>query len=97
MLRYATLEKNGEVTKLATSKDLSSIRGLDDHEIEAAVEELKRSTFAIEKQTEALRAQQKALSSLVKSNARSDQARSQAERYHGRKWNIEKGQIGAVV
>ena len=73
------------------------MRSLDDKEIQTAVEELKRSTAAIEKQTEALRLQQNAMRTLVKNNARNDQARAQSDENQQRKWDSEKGQISAVV
>jgi multidrug resistance efflux pump len=89
--------KTGEANTLAATHNLSTIRGLDDREIQAAVEELKRSTAAIEKQTDALRAQQSALNTFVKSNAQNSQVRSQADKSQQRKWNVEKGQISAAV
>lgn len=87
--------KNGGATSAALNPP--SIRGLSDKDIQTAIEELKRSTAAIEKQTDALRAQQNALSTLVKSNARSGQARSQTDKSQQRKWTVEKGQISAAV
>jgi hypothetical protein len=94
--RYATLTKSGEADRLA-AQDLSSIQGLNDAEIQDAIEELKRSTAAIEKQSEALRAQQNAMSALVKSDLRTSQARSQTNNSQLKKWNAEKGHVGKAV
>jgi len=89
--------KSGEADKLAAVHDLSAVQGLDDQEILDAIEELKRSTAAIEEQTKTLKMQQVAMSVLVKGNTRSGQTRAQAERNQTRKWNVEKGQISAAV
>ena len=94
--RYATLTKSGEADRLA-AQDLSSIQGLNDAEIRDAIEELKRSTAAIEKQSEALRAQQNAMSALVKSDQRTSQSRAQTNNSQLKKWNAEKGHVGKAV
>lgn len=94
--RYVTLVKNGEIDALA-AQDLSMVQGLNDYEIENAIEELRRSTSAIEKQTEALKLQQNALASLVKNNKRTSQARTNTEKGQIRKWDVEKGQISAAI
>ena len=94
--RYATLSKNGQIEILAT-QDLSLVQGLNDQELQNAVEELKRSTTAIEKQTEALKLQQNAMASLVKINKRTNQARAHTEKGQVRKWDVERGQINAAV
>lgn len=88
--------KSGEADKLAT-QDLSHIEGLNDHELQTAIEELKRSTAAIEKQSEALRLQQNAMASLVKSTRRSKQTRAHTNQSQVRKWDVEKGHISAAV
>lgn len=94
---YNELVKSGEADTIAATQDLSVLRNFSDKEIEEAVEELKRSTAVIEKQTEVLRLQQNAMSTLVKNNTRNNQARSQTERTQQRKWNVEKGHISAAV
>jgi hypothetical protein len=94
--RYATLSKNGQVETLA-AQDLSLMQGLNDQEIQNAIEELKRSTAAIEKQTETLRLQQNAMASLVKNDKRTSQARAHTEKGQVRKWDVEKGHINAAV
>ena len=94
--RYATLSKNGQIESLA-AQDLSMVQGLNDQELQSAIEELKRSTTAIEKQTEALKLQQTAMATLVKSTKRTSQARAHTQKGQVRKWDVEKGQINAAV
>ena len=89
--------KNGEFEALSTNNDISTIRGLDDQEIRDAVEELKRSTSAIEKQTEALRLQQNAMATLVKNKRRNDLARAQSDKHQQKKWSIDKRATSAAV
>ena len=94
--RYATLSKTGEADAIA-AQDLSLIQGLNDQEIQNAIEELKRSTAAIEKQSEALRLQQNAINALVKNDKRAVQSRSNTENAQVRKWDVEKGHINSAV
>jgi molecular chaperone DnaK (HSP70) len=84
------------VETLAT-QDLSLIQGLNNQEIQNAIEELKRSTAAIEKQTEALQLQQNAMASLVKNDKRTRQTRANIGNGQVRKWDVEKGHINAAV
>lgn len=93
--RYASLKKNGEAEALA-AQDLSRVQGLNDDEIHNAIEELKRSTAAIEKQSETLRSQQGAFRALVKTENRTAQARFRAEEAQLRKWEAEKASIAAA-
>ncbi|PBP17858.1 hypothetical protein BUE80_DR011371 [Diplocarpon rosae] len=93
---YATLTKTGQVEALA-AQDLSLVQGMNDEEIHNAIEELRRSTAAIEKQSETLRLQQNAMSALVKGEQRTSQARAQTEEGQMRKWDAEKGHITAAA
>jgi hypothetical protein len=95
--RYATLSKSGEADILAASQDLSTIQGVNDQDIQNAIEELRRSTAAIEKQTETLKLQYNAMSTLVKSNTRAGEARSHTNKTQQRKWNVEKNHIVSAV
>jgi len=94
--RYSALSKSGKADALA-AQDLSAVPGLNDQDIQVAIEELKRSTVAIEKQTESLKLQQNALSMLVKGNERLHQGQSQANKNQQRKWDVERGNISASV
>jgi hypothetical protein len=95
-IRYASLSKTGQAETFA-AQDLSLVQGINDEEIQNAIEELKRSTAAIEKQTESLRLQQNAMAALVKSDKRASQARAYTEKGQVRKWDVEKGHINAAV
>ena len=94
--RYAYLCKTGDAERLA-AQDLSAVQGLNDSEIQNAIEELKRSTAAIEKQTETLRLQQNAMSALVKSGQRTSQARTTTNKTQLKKWNAEKAHVSKAV
>ena len=96
-VRYATLSKTGQAETLASTQDLSLIRGLNDYEIQHAIEELRSSTAAIENQNKALQIQQKAMNTLVKNNTRTRVARYQANKTQQRRWEVEKGHISAAV
>ncbi len=95
-IRYATLSKSGELDTFA-AQDLSNVQGLADEELEKAIEELKRSTAAIEKHTETLRLQQNAMSALATTSKRTRQARSHIAKGQIRKWDVESGHVGATV
>jgi parvulin-like peptidyl-prolyl isomerase len=90
------LSKTGEADAIA-AQGLSLIQGLSDQEIQNAIEELKRSTAAIEKQTEALRLQQNAINALVKNDKKAAQSRSHSESAQVRKWEVKKGHITSAV
>lgn len=95
--RYSILLKSGKADALAASQDLSAFPTLSDQDIHEAIEELRRSTTAIEKQTENLKLQQNAMSMLVKDNARLHQGQSQATNTQQRKWEKEKGNTIVAV
>lgn len=73
------------------------VEGVTDREIRDAIEELKRSTASIEKQTEALRLQQNAMGALVKSEQRTVHARAHSDQEQLRRWEAERGQISREV
>lgn len=95
--RYAVLQKSGEADVLSTSQDLSLVAALTEADIQRAIDELKRSTAAIEKQCETLRLQKNALNTLVKNNSRVGEARAQADAQQLRKWEMETGQVNNAV
>ncbi|KAH8671968.1 hypothetical protein BGZ60DRAFT_469402 [Tricladium varicosporioides] len=94
--QYAYLCKTGDAERLE-AQDLSAVRGLDNSEIRDAIEELKRSTVAIEKQTETLRLQQNAMSALVKNGLRTSQARATTNKTRLTKWNVEKNHVSKAI
>ena len=60
--RYQRLERNGTVRDLTANHDLSLVRPILDDEIQLAVNALRASTLAIERQNESLKVQRAALS-----------------------------------
>ncbi|KAI3400630.1 hypothetical protein diail_2342 [Diaporthe ilicicola] len=76
---YLAIEQNGKAESLAASADLSRVQAFSDQEIIDAIEELNRSTDAINKQTETLRQQQNALSRLITTSGKTGDARSDLE------------------
>ncbi|KAI9650347.1 hypothetical protein NHQ30_000360 [Ciborinia camelliae] len=94
---YDVLSQSGDADKIANSQDLSSICDLSDEQLHSAIEELQRSTTAIEKQSEALRLQQNALALLVKNNKKAGVARTEADAKQLRKWEAENAQVNSSV
>lgn len=83
------LQKSGDVEILEETQDLAQVRGFSDQELQIAIEDLRRSTAAVEKQTESLQIQQDALSSLVKINSQNYEARSTINKSQYKAWSIE--------
>lgn len=73
------------------------LRGHDEQDFRDAIEELKKCTAAIEKQSNTLRIQQEAVASLVRTNKQNYDARSGANTNQRRIWNIENGQNNITV
>lgn len=94
---FTTLTKTGEIESLLKEQDLSFVLQINDHELQKAIDELRKSTATIEKQCEALRIQKNALSSLSRNIKRTNQARSQVEKGQLRKWEAEKSSIAATI
>ena len=82
---------------LASSLDILRIRGVGDLKLKGAIEELQRSTVAIEKQTELLCVQQDALLTLAKTNRQHSEARAVAEGGQHRIWTAEATHIDSAV
>lgn len=96
-LRHFTdLTETGEFERLS-KEDLSLVLDLNEYELRTAIEELRESTAAVERQNEFLRLQQNALSALCKTERRARQSRSQIERGQVRRWEAEKSSIAAAV
>jgi hypothetical protein len=91
------LQKTGEAQALAASQNLDHVRGLDDWEIQNAVDQLQSSTAIIEKQSEILNIQQDAVASLVATNARQRQNRATANGVKQRGWIAECDQLNSAV
>lgn len=91
------LEKSGEAETLKTSQEFLNFQDVQDHNIQNAIEELQKSTSAIEKQTETLRAQEEAVATLLRTNKQSRELRTVADNAQYRAWKTEDGQIRSAV
>ncbi|EMR90078.1 hypothetical protein BcDW1_1252 [Botrytis cinerea BcDW1] len=94
---YGVLSQSGDAEKLASLQNSSSISDLSDEQLHTAIEELQRSTTAIEKQSEALRSQQNALALIVKNYKKVGVARTESDTKQLRKWEAENGQVSSAV
>lgn len=73
------------------------MRGVWDSDIQSAIEQLQKSTIAIEKQTETLRAQREAVATLVKDNGQHHVARAAADSSQFRAWTTENNHTRSAV
>lgn len=95
--RYLALEQNGKAESLAASADLSRVQSLSDQEIIDAIQELNRSTDAINKQTETLRQQQNAVSRLITASSKTGDARSDLEAKRLYQWESSRKALHTSV
>jgi seryl-tRNA synthetase len=95
--RYLALERNGKAESLAASADLSIVQPLTDQELIDAIQELNRSTDAINKQTETLRQQQNAVSRLITASSKSGDARSSIEAKRLYQWESSRKALHTSV
>jgi hypothetical protein len=65
--------------------------------LQNAIEELQKSSSAIEKQTETLRAQQDAVATLLKNDKQNSDVRAVADNAQYRAWRTEDGEIRSAV
>lgn len=82
---------------MTESTDLSTVLAFSDHEIQDAIQELHRSTKAINKQTETLRQQQDALSRLLSTTGKNGDARSDLEVRRLQKWESDRKALSTAV
>ncbi|KAK1622980.1 hypothetical protein BDP81DRAFT_454980 [Colletotrichum phormii] len=94
---YSALDRSGQVDKLVESQDLAAVQAVSEREIQTAIEELNRSTAAIVKQTETLKQQQDALSKLVKTHSRVEEARSDLVFQRNQKHDTERRKMMTTV
>ncbi|VUC21980.1 unnamed protein product [Clonostachys rosea] len=97
MSTYTTLDKTGQVDRLAALHDLAEVQAVSEDDIRAAIDELNRSTEAISKQTETLRQQQDAFSRLIKKASDSSARRETFEAERQRKAITEHKYVSAEV
>ncbi|KXH64931.1 hypothetical protein CNYM01_04200 [Colletotrichum nymphaeae SA-01] len=94
---YTALDRSGQIDKLVESQDLAAVQAVSEREIQTAIEELNRSTAAIVKQTETLKQQQDALSKLVKTHSRVEEARSDLVFHRNQKHDAERRKMMTTV
>lgn len=83
--------------RLADLHDLSEVQALREDDLRAAVEDLRRSTAAVNKQTETLRHQRDAFSQLVAKRADGEARRLELETARQRKFESERVRISSEV
>jgi hypothetical protein len=79
------------------SSDLTAARVVSDHEIKDAIEELNRSTQAINHHTETLKLQQEALDRLVTATRQSKEERADITAGQARKWQAQRRDLASKV
>ncbi|KAL7920973.1 hypothetical protein ACQKWADRAFT_297225 [Trichoderma austrokoningii] len=94
---YSALDRNGQVDILANLHDLSEVQGVTEDDIKVAIDELRRSTESITKQSETLRQQQDALSRLVRKRAENDTRRRDLDLDRQSKAESERQRAAAEV
>lgn len=83
--------------RLAELHDLAQVQPLRDDDVRAAVEDLGRSTHAMNKQAETLRHQRDALSRLVANRADTQARRRELEASRQQKFESERVRISSEV
>lgn len=94
---YGKLKGNGTVRAIQASSDLTTVRPFDESDIRTALDTLKASTAAIEKQTRTLRIQQGALLSYGKSLDDGELRRKHASEQKRKKYALEKQHVQTAV
>ncbi|POR32467.1 Uncharacterized protein TPAR_07337 [Tolypocladium paradoxum] len=94
---YTALDGTGQVDRLAALHDLADVQAVTEEDVRAAIDELKRSTTSISKQTETLRQQQDALSRLVKRHAENDAKRRDLHHASQTRSEVERRQLANEV
>ncbi|TWU75767.1 hypothetical protein ED733_002641 [Metarhizium rileyi] len=90
---YTALDRTGRVDQLADLHDLAEVQPVTEDELKGAIEELRRCTESISKQTKTLRQQQDAMSRMVKKQAENAARREELERVQRKKKELERGRI----
>ncbi|TQV92449.1 hypothetical protein V2A60_007140 [Cordyceps javanica] len=94
---YNALDKSGQVDRLAELHDLSEMAPLREDDVRAAIDDLKRSTTAMNKQAETLRHQHDAWSRLVANRADTYARRREFETSRRRKSESERVRISSEI
>jgi hypothetical protein len=91
------LKSSGEADVSSSTEGPCLERTIEDAAIQHAIEELKRSTSAIEKHSEVLKIQQDVVASLVANSTKQSDARVSANTLQYQLWATEHRQIGNEV
>lgn len=94
---YNKLKRNGTVRAIQASNDLTTVRPFTESDIRSALDTLKASTSAIEKQTRILRSQQKGLLSYGKDLDDVESRRKHDSEQRRRKYALEKQHVQMAV
>lgn len=94
---YDKLKRNGTVRSIQASNDLTTVRPCVESDIRSALDSLKASTSAIERQTRTLRSQQKALLSYGKDLDDGESRRKHASEQRTKKYALEKQHVQMAV
>lgn len=73
------------------------MRCVEDNEIQAAIEELEKSTASIEKQTKALLTQQESIASFMKENTHNLEDRARVNKTQNKAWMTESADVATAV
>ena len=95
--RYQKLERNGTARDLAANHDLSVVQPILDDEIQTAVNALRASTLAIERQNGTLKDQRAALSAFREQDQQTRVRRDARTVRHHRRQEQEKQHVGLAV
>ena len=95
--RYGKLKGNGTARAIQASNGFTTVRPLYEGDIRGALDTLKASTSAIEKQTRILRRQQKALLAYGKAIDDGESRRKRANEQRIRKYAVEKQHVQLAV
>jgi len=94
---YGKLKRNGTVRAIQASNELTTVRPFGESDIRSALDALKASTSAIEKQTQTLRIQQEALLSYGKGLDEGVSRQKHASKLRGKKYALEKQHVQTAV
>lgn len=94
---YNLARRGAKTDGLQAATDLSTVLPFRPRDIQDAIDELTRSTEAINQQTHALRQQQDALARLVASSGKNGDARANLEAKRAQKWDADQKALNTAV
>lgn len=94
---YNLARRSAKTDGLQAATDLSTVLPFRPRDIQDAIDELTRSTEAINQQTHALRQQQDALARLVASSGKNGDVRANIEAKRAQKWDADQKALNTAV